>query len=241
MRPIAVIFSLAVCGCAGSNGQLTTCQAEKEQLLTTIRTQRDDNRVLSDKVVSLESRLDQAEKQIAQGRPAARLSQAPEKSPPTTARAASLPWRAPDAATSESSASKATNPGVNARAKLQQLAHQDGRVKLDARRGTGRIELPLAFRDQSASLTAEDKVQLDQVAQLLKSDDARNLDIVVADDHPARAQAVADYLDRHGIARQRLLIGNDRTTKGSENYVQLDVRSPGATTATQPAVEMRRR
>ena len=31
-------------GCARSNSRLATCQAEKEQLLTTIRDQRDTNR-----------------------------------------------------------------------------------------------------------------------------------------------------------------------------------------------------
>src|SRR5438552_13069288 len=93
-------------GCTLRNSQLTTCQAEKEQLLTTIRTQRDTSRGLQTQVASLESRLDQAEKELARSSTGTRLSSVPGRAsdPPTSSPPSSsppslksdgLPWRSP--------------------------------------------------------------------------------------------------------------------------------------------------
>jgi len=108
------------------------------------------------------------------------------------------------------------------------LARRDRRVQYDAAARAARIDLPISFDDKTATLTAEGKRQLDELARLLKGDDARQLRVMVAgfaagrpstttpkDDGEdrfasarqlgtARAQAVADYLDRHGIAQERL-------------------------------------
>lgn len=64
--PAAVLWLVVTAGCAGGpNAQLTSCQQDKEQLLATIREQRDANRALRDQVASLETRLDQSEKELA--------------------------------------------------------------------------------------------------------------------------------------------------------------------------------
>ena len=100
-------ISVCLAGCTLRNSQLTTCQAEKEQLLTTIRTQRDTNRTLQTQVASLESRLDQSEKELARVSTGTRLSSVPSgandpprttpvsSSTPSTIRNEGLPWRSP--------------------------------------------------------------------------------------------------------------------------------------------------
>src|SRR4051794_18346905 len=92
-RGIAFSFRLGVflcltTGCT-SGSRLASCQAEKEQLLTTIRGQRDSNRTLTDQVASLESRLDQAEKELARAGTGTRLSVKPSDIPPTAKAATS--------------------------------------------------------------------------------------------------------------------------------------------------------
>src|SRR5262245_40909895 len=79
MRVIAFTagLSLLACalGCSGPGAQLSQCQSEKEQLLTTIREQRDANRQMHDRLASIESRLDESEKELARaGQPGTRLS-----------------------------------------------------------------------------------------------------------------------------------------------------------------------
>jgi outer membrane protein OmpA-like peptidoglycan-associated protein len=236
-----------LCGCAGPNAQLTSCQQDKEQLLTTIREQRDTTRALHEQVASLETRLDQAEKELARGGGATRLSSRPgerapaKKSSPTSE---PLPWRSPaekkEDAQSGPEIRRTTNtragetPAARAKGSLLALARSNRSVRYDARSSTAQIDLPLAFEGATAALTAADKRQLDELARLLKSDEARDLRVMVAgfasgtpgrsdsrDGNPsgvdgeprfasarqlgtARAQAVADYLDRHGIAQERL-------------------------------------
>jgi outer membrane protein OmpA-like peptidoglycan-associated protein len=213
MRPILFLCSTALIGCAAANNsQLTTCQAEKEQLLATIRNQRDANRTLTEQVASLESRLDQAEKAIAQGSSPPRFSKTPDP-PREVTKTASLSWRdpqAPDAA-----------PG---HAALQTLAAQDSRVKYNSHKRLAQIELPLTFREGSAALSGEDKAQLDEMARLLRSDAARDLEIVVAAGDSQRAKAVADYLDRHGIPRDRLSVSQSSPRSGT-SPVQLQLRA----------------
>jgi outer membrane protein OmpA-like peptidoglycan-associated protein len=112
-------------------------------------------------------------------------------------------------------------------------------------------------------ITAQGKRQLDEVARLLKSDDFRELRVMIAGyaegrsaagSPPAaegekftssrqlaaaRAQAVADYLDHHGIAQERLGVsglgsrgplggsGADRLAGGGS--VQIFLLEPDAT------------
>jgi outer membrane protein OmpA-like peptidoglycan-associated protein len=108
---------------------------------------------------------------------------------------------------------------------LSQLAASDKRLKLDSQARVAELDVPVTFEDNSANLSAEAKRQLDDVAKLLKAKDAADLKVLVsgfAEGRPpksgegaftsarqlaaARAQAVADYLDRHGIAEERLAV-----------------------------------
>ena len=235
MRAIAILLTASLAGCAGANSQVATCQAEKEQLLATIRTQRDSNRALSEQLASLESRLDQAEKALAQSHSPPRFSKAAGE-PLQVNRAASLSWRSPE----EAAATPQTGDSSSVRSKLQKLASQDGRVKYDARAGAARVELPLAFRDETAMLTGEDKLRLDEVARLLNNDDTRDLAIVVSGTHQTRAKAVADYLDRHGIARERLLVSSGANGP-SGGHVRLDLQASDAAVANRPPSESQRR
>ena len=88
---LVLLIMLLAAGCAAPNNnkQLTSCQADKEKLLVTIREQRDSNRAMQQQVASLETRLDQAEKQLARQSPAGmRVSTRPVEVAP-------LPWRSP--------------------------------------------------------------------------------------------------------------------------------------------------
>jgi outer membrane protein OmpA-like peptidoglycan-associated protein len=231
---LASMLVVAVSGCSAPNSQLTTCQQEKEQLLTTIRTQRDTSRTLKEQVASLESRLDQAEKELARGGGNTRLSSRPKpaESEPLVPSSQSLPWRAPSGNSTPTAARTrgATNGGA-----LLDLARRDRRLEYDAEARAARVKVPIQFEQETASLTAEDKRRLDDLARLLKSDEARELRVMVAgfaagrpsttapkpDDQDrfasarqlgtARAQAVADYLDRHGIAQERLAVSGTGT------------------------------
>jgi outer membrane protein OmpA-like peptidoglycan-associated protein len=236
MRHIIFVLLIlaALCpGCSFTNSRLATCQAEKEQLLTAMRTQRDSNRNLQTQVASLESRLDQAEKELARSSTGTRLSTIPTRTPdPLPAstpisKSDGLPWRSPraDAPRSESTTAQDTS----ASSSLLGLARRDRRVQYSAEGRTARVDLPVRFEEKSATLTAEDKRQLDDFARLLKTHDTRDVRVMVAgfgagrladnaasggDDRftaarqlgVARAQAVADYLDRHGIAQERLAV-----------------------------------
>jgi outer membrane protein OmpA-like peptidoglycan-associated protein len=227
--PLAL--AAAAAGCSGPSASLSQCQSEKEQLLATIRDQREANRQMHDRVAALEARLDESEKELARaGQPAARLSKsAPAgntnvtvgnalRGVPSTTRLvpsasgdAKLAWMSPGAASQPSS--------------LAALAAKDNRVAIDRSQGVAHLNLPIKFADNSAALSAEAKQQLDDVARLLKSKEAADLKVLVsgfAEGRPpktgegafgsarelaaARAQAVADYLDRHGIAEERLAV-----------------------------------
>jgi outer membrane protein OmpA-like peptidoglycan-associated protein len=109
------------------------------------------------------------------------------------------------------------------------LARRDSRVQYDPKSQSARVDVPIAFSDKTATLTAEDKLKLDELAKLLKSTEARELRVMVASSAAARAQAVTDYLDRHGIAEERLAVstggkGTSASGSGVEFYlVQSDV------------------
>ncbi len=263
MRYITLLIfgaCLSLGGCTLRNSQVTACQAEKAQLLTTIRTQRDTTRSLQNQVASLESRLDQSEKELARAGTGARLSSvptgagdpprsAPSPTPaPSTIRSEGLPWRSPGSKTEQDPPPRDNRRGgINGSGgtSLLALARRDRRVEYDASAHAAKINVPLAFEDKSATISAEGKRQLDDLARLLKSDDARELRVMVAgyaagkppaagandgDERftsarqlgTARAQAVADYLDRHGIAQERLAVsGSGTRSDGASSGVQV--------------------
>lgn len=101
---LAAAIAQVFAGCSsGPGSQLSRCQEDKDKLLATIREQRDTNVALRDKLVSLETRLDQSEKELAQlHQPGQRLSSRPFEKPPI--QKSQLPWRAP-----------ASEPGVPAK------------------------------------------------------------------------------------------------------------------------------
>lgn len=93
----AVLTLLA--GCSTPSSQLSACQADKEQLLATIREQRDAIRTKDERLAALEKNLGEAEKELARGGSGTRISSrsAAISSParPSTTPASQLPWRAP--------------------------------------------------------------------------------------------------------------------------------------------------
>ena len=211
MFRILIMLSLgaALFGCSSPNKQLVQIQQDKEQLLVAIRDQRDKNKHLAGQVASLETRLDQAEKELARGGSGTRISTRPS-SPLPPARTEPLPWRAPadKGITSPPTGGKTSGPAVpSASASLAALAARDSRIDYDTRRGEAQIAAPLAFDKTTGGLTAASKRELDQVSKLLRSEEARNLHITVSTPGgQQQAQAVADYLDNHGIPQQRLSI-----------------------------------
>jgi outer membrane protein OmpA-like peptidoglycan-associated protein len=218
---VALIASACALGCSGPGAQLTQCQSEKEQLLATIRDQRDANRQMHERLASLESRLDESEKELARtDRPATRISMRKDDSKRPVPDS-QLPWKSPPSPAGTTRTSGTTQSSGS----LFQLAAGDKRLKLNPHARVAELDVPLAFEDNSAGLSAEAKRQLDDVAKLLKSKDAADLKVLIsgfADGHPpksgegaftsarqlaaARAQAVADYLDRHGIVEERIAV-----------------------------------
>lgn len=246
-----IASGLAACfllGCMSPNNQLTLCQQDKDKLLGTIRQQREAGRALQQQVASLEGRLDQAEKELASLPAGTRLSSRPVD-PATTKReqqpaaqpvkSDALPWRSP--ATKSKAPTLEPPPGrssgVQSRsASLAALVGRDNRVQVDAASGTAKLELPMEFSASGAALTAQDKRQLDDLARLLKSEEARELTITVAGPTAERSRAVSEYLDSHGIAAGRLSISDVRSiamTKGGKatNDVQILLQAPNATVA----------
>jgi outer membrane protein OmpA-like peptidoglycan-associated protein len=260
-------------GCAGPNAQVQRIQNEKEELLATIRQQRDANRGLQNQLVSLEQRLDQAETQLAGGTPR-KLSSYPRPSTlnssftnnsnaatsnapvqPGSGGAASQPLLATTArsprslqggtnaaATNESPLNwrphRASQQPAAALPGLAQLARQDDRVEVDAETGAGVWTEGVAFEQNTSVLTPESRQQLAELAKLLQRSPASKFRVLVATAAErtgsrsregmaksgrqlatARAQSVADYLDRHGIAEDRLAISSTgvRKTTRSEH------------------------
>lgn len=262
LNPFTAVALTTLLGCTTSGKKLATIQAEKEQLLTTISAQRDTVRAQNDKIASLETRLDQAEKELARAGSPTRISTRPPSGrigdPPAAAKSEPLPWRTPsktdkaDASKSDSKSSD-SRPATGSRAasavsSILALSRADSRVSYDAASRAAKIDVPIAFAGSTAGLTAADKLQLDEVAKLLRSDDARELRIMVAGStagpHTAgrqlattRAQAVADYLDRHGIAHDRLAVSgtsgrssatSDRAADNGVEIYLFDADSPVA-------------
>jgi outer membrane protein OmpA-like peptidoglycan-associated protein len=253
-RAGTVLFYAALsAGCTTPGGQLATCQQEKEQLLTTIRQQRETSRALKTQVASLESRLNEAETELARGNSATRISSRPAEpvKGAQPVKAESLPWRSPPATgTSPASADRPTKTS-NSKARsvsLSALANHDERLHYDRSAGTARLDAPIEFAEGSATLTAQGKRQLDDIARLLKTDEARDFRVMVTGQtDTSRAKAVTDYLDRHGIAGERLGVSSAVPTSPSSHEnrvattgVQIYLLEPSATvagwkTGSQPA------
>lgn len=236
-------------GCASPNTQVKRIQNEKEELLATIRQQRDSNRGLQTQIASLEQRLDQAETQLAGGMPR-KLSSHGVSSP--LGRAA-LVDRAAGNRPAASGKSRIAAPAVAeeplnwrphrmasqpaaALPGLAQLSRQDDRVEVDAETGAGLWTEGIAFETNTSVLTPESRQQLAELAKLLQRSPASKFRVLVATSAErtgsrsreaaaksgrqlatSRAQSVADYLDRHGIAEDRLAIsstGIRKSTRG---------------------------
>lgn len=236
-----VIFAA---GCAGGpDAQLSSCQQDKDQLLATIKAQRDTTREATERAATLEDRLDEAEKELARRSPGGtRLSSRPME-------AESMPWRSPaeKAEHSKSAAKTASSKSVKSSktsgGSLAALVSRHKELTLDRQTGTAQLNLDLQFENGGANLTNEDRNRLDGVVELLKSEDAADLRIMVsgyASGKPAaseseaggrfttprqlaaaRAQAVADYLDSHGIAGDRLAVSGTGSRAGQGGGVDL--------------------
>jgi outer membrane protein OmpA-like peptidoglycan-associated protein len=233
-------------GCSTPSSQLNSCQADKDQLLATIREQRDAIRTKDERLAVLEKNLGEAEKELARGGSGTRISSRPAaiSSPakPATTPAPELPWRAPSASGKSSPAaspsqSRSGNRGGSPGVSLASLAARDEQLSYDEATNTARLEVAIPFAENSAALTAESRRQLDEVARSLKARERAGLKVLVsgyASGRPprgagsgeeryttarqlaaARAQAVADYLDSHGIAEERLAIVGGGTPAGA--------------------------
>ncbi|MEX2027742.1 MAG: OmpA family protein [Pirellulaceae bacterium] len=112
--------------------------------------------------------------------------------------------------------------------RLADLAERDPRVEYDAESQTARLATDVSFEGDSAQLSAAGRKKLDEVAAWLRSPQTADLRVLVAgvssgmtkppagaegarfaNDRQlaaARALAVADYLDSHGIKDDRLAV-----------------------------------
>jgi outer membrane protein OmpA-like peptidoglycan-associated protein len=221
-------------GCASPNAQVQRIQGEKDKLLATIQQQRDSNRTLQTQVASLEDRLDEAETIIAGGKPRSSMtrtatapitssqslaSSSPPRKPAVSAPPENdpLPWRPHRIA----SKSPAALPA------LAELARQDDRIQIDPETGAGVWTGAIGFEKNSAALTADSRQQLSELAKVLQRSPASKFRVMVATSAErtgsrtqesanrsgrplatSRAQSVADYLDRHGLAEERLAIAS---------------------------------
>jgi septal ring factor EnvC (AmiA/AmiB activator) len=93
--PALGLYAALVLGCSSPSSKVTQIQQDKEQLLVAIRDQRDKNHQLQSQVVSLESRLDEAEKELARAGGGTRISARPSQPQPASKR--SLPPARSDA------------------------------------------------------------------------------------------------------------------------------------------------
>lgn len=230
---IWLFISIAlVTGCATPEARVQRIQGEKEELLATIRQQRDANRTLQNQVASLETRLDQAETQLAGGKPRSLAQQpgasgaaatlASNRPQPTAPAEEPLNWK-PHRGFSQPNGTLPT---------LAQLARQDDRVQVDGETGAGLWTEGVGFEPNTSALTPDGRAQLAELAKLLQRSPASKLRVLVATSAErtgsrtqptfsksgrnlatSRAQSVADYLDRHGIAEDRLAIASTGVRK----------------------------
>ncbi|WP_254509576.1 OmpA family protein [Anatilimnocola floriformis] len=233
---ICVALLTAVLGCASPNAQVRRVEDEKEQLKATIRMQRDQNRTLQTQVAGLETRLDEAETQLAGGKrrtltqdsasgtvtsPLAGNTRARPKPQPAEE---SLSWRPHRGATSANTVLPA----------VAQLARQDERIAVDPETGAGVWSPGVTFEPNKAALTPQGRQQLQELARVLQKQPANKFRVLVATSAErtgsrsrdaaatsgrklaaSRAQSVADYLDGHGIAEDRLAIASTGVRKNT--------------------------
>ena len=229
----AMVFA----GCSAPGAQLARCQAEKDELLAILQSEKTANRSMQEKLASLESRLDESEKHLArapgsQTRVSTRLETgAPVRAPASQqGESDSLPWRQ-HRKDRDSQPTKPTGPKLSAAQSsgsgdLAALARRDSRLNYDEQSGVAQVDLEIPFESGSARLNEDGRKALDDLAKWLRSSPAAELRVMVAGYAEgkqaaqigdgkknfansrqlgtARAQAVADYLDRHGISEDRL-------------------------------------
>ncbi len=204
---LVCVFSL---GCAGGpSAQVTSCQAEKKELLAAIEQERAASKGVKERAAALEARLDQSEKEIARltGRRSAWDSDSPRSastrnstdkapsansatktSPSDKSPAETLPWRphrdgAPvEEPKPKQPANAVTKPKVSAQAKvgLSALAQRDSRLEYDPATNTARFNVDVAFDAGGAALTAEGRKELDELARWLQSEQTRELRVLLA-------------------------------------------------------------
>ncbi len=244
----------AVSGCAGPNAQVSQIQTEKQELISTVKAQKEEKEALQQRAAALEQRLDQSEKEIFRltGRKSdwddgARsastknlplpLGEGRGESLTVPKKSEKLPWRAPATPSSskppttppkEPSSGGSTNTSSKVVPTLRSLAQRDSRLQYDAITDTARYQVDITFDENEAGLTVEGRKRLDDLASWLKAEQTKELRVLVSgsstgmkkqragDDKPryandrqlgaARAGAVADYLDRHGITADRLVV-----------------------------------
>ena len=233
---VALLLTAAV-GCAGPNAQVRKVEDEKQKLLATIRMQRDETRKLETQVVSLETKLGEAETEIAAGGPRRTLSQNSASGTVTTPLAANTRARPKPQPAEESLAWRAHRGTTSANTVLPavaQLAREDERVTVDPETGAGVWSPGVTFEANKAALTPQGRQQLQELARVLQKQPANKFRVLVATSAErtgsrsreaatksgralaaSRAQSVADYLDGHGIAEDRLAIASSGVRKSS--------------------------
>lgn len=248
-----VLASAGGCSLFGTSGnsQVTKCQQEKEQLLGSLRVQRDQLASLRTQNEKLASRLDEAEKELARG-PATRrfagwdssrnfeLAKGPAPSTKSSADGNPAPPEttatAPPTSVVESSKLpwKPYRPGVEDKNDWKLLTQQHRWLKYDEAAGGLIVDAPVEFESDGVTLTRASKETLDELSRLLKEGAGKELRIVVASQAPGnatnprqtaaqRAGNVADYLDRHGIASDRLAVAAAAPARGEETARALTI------------------
>lgn len=225
-----------VAGCSTPEQRVQRIQGEKEELLATIRQQRDANRKMHDELASTQRRLGEAEMELAGGKPRS-LTQQPNSAlgaatvvaanrssaPPNVPAEQPLNWKPHRGSTQPNGVMPA----------IAQLARQDDRVQVDPETGAGLWGHGVSFEKNTSALTPDGRAELAELAKLLQRSPASKFRVLVATSAErtgsrtqaassksgrqlaaSRAQSVADYLDRHGIAEDRLAIASTGVRKG---------------------------
>lgn len=137
-----------------------------------------------------------------------------------------------------------------AESRLSALAQRDSRLDYDPAAGTARFKIDVPFAANGAELTGEARQRLDELAVWLKSSQTSDLRVLIAGhstgmskppagaDAPrfssdrelgaARAMAVADYLDSHGIKENRLAVvgSGSKRTPASNSDIEIMLAEP---------------
>ena len=255
-----VLLALSIAsGCAGPSAQVSQIQSEKQELLATVKNQKEEQEALRQKAASLEQRLDQSEKEIARltGRKSTwdegtqtastKSSTAPKKEVGQAQPASEkLPWRAPAAVPTKSkptttppqepTKSGSTKISTQVTSSLRSLAQRDSRLQYDPATDTAHYQADISFEASGASLTAQGRKRLDDLASWLKAEQTKELRILVSGSAAGtqkpkdrelaagRASAVVDYLGRHGINADRLAIVDPQKPLGETSGSPVQIR-----------------